>query len=117
MLLDNTQLIRGVGVKTPVTQLVRKGYAARGLTGLGDALDPSAPGDTSSTVSTLMTAINSEAGFLTNLVRAQQGKPPLPPQATAPSVNVGFNLDSLRPLAVPLAVGLGAWLLLRRRRR
>lgn len=85
--------------------------------GLGDFTDASSPTGTSSDVSTIMTAVNSEAGFLTNLFRGIQGKPPLPTGVTAPTVNVGLNLESLRPLAVPAALALGAWFFLGRRRR
>ncbi len=188
MLLDNTQLIRGIGVKTPDTQLVRKGYAARGLMGFGfnpseeltDAMTPeqlfirgvtpivtrrpffaqapssrarrqvreltalgvpralystgapivtrrgfaglgddvSAPGATSSNVSTLMTAVNSEIGYLVNLARAQQGKAPLPDQLSAPAVRVGIDTSSLAPLApVGVALVIGWFILGSRRRR
>lgn len=167
MLLDNTQLIRGVGVKTPVTQL-KQMYRVRGLMGYSpeELTDAHAPGSlytTATPVATrrglagaaeeltdammppeiyanatplatnrrglgrlgdvnpdpsatsVMTAINSEIGWLVNLARAQQGKPPLPDQAGAPSVRVGVDFSSLKPLVPFAATGAILWLIFRRR--
>lgn len=114
VITDNTRLIKGVGVETPFSQLLAMGYGGGGgrLSGLGDfQMDPSSPPVTSSDVSTLMTAFNAEAGYLTNLYRANAGLPPLPAYATQPGVTVGLD-----PMLLLVGGGLLLLLISRTRR-
>lgn len=117
MLLDNTQFMgRGVGVRTPNTQLYRAGYSRAALSGLGDVLpaDPSQPAGTTVDMSTAMTAINSEATYLLNLARVQAGLQPLPTNLAAPTVNFGLSQDTMLLLA---ALGIGFAVFHKKRRR
>lgn len=101
MLLDNTQAMRGA-VKTPVTQLKRMGY--RGMMGLGETpLDANA--------SSIMTAVNAEIAWLTNLYRANRGLPPLPENISQPGMRFGLEPNTL------LLLGGGLLLFLIARRR
>lgn len=110
MIIDNTTRMQG-GVLTPVSQL-----RARGLMGLGAGWESvpwnaSSPSSTSSDMTSVMTAINSEIAFLTNLYNQQTGKPLLQYSPMAPySVGVNPNMLMLG------AAGLLAILLLKRRR-
>lgn len=89
MLLDNTTVIRGIGVSTPKTWLKQHGYMA----GLGDATD-AFQADQQTGMTTAITAANMELVFLANYFRQLQGKAPLDPRYTSPSVNVGLSPDT-----------------------
>ncbi len=63
----------------------------------------------------VITAVNSEAVFLLNLYRSATGQAPLPPQSTAPTVNVGLSPEAKNMLMIA-GVGLLAVFLLAKKR-
>ena len=95
------------------------GFQRSGLAGLFDMTGSSEVTDPATGARTfdpaLITAINAEAVFVANLYRSLTGQAPLPPQATAPTVNVGLTAEA-KNMLILAALGLGVYFFTRRRR-
>ena len=112
MLLDNTHVM---GAGFPNAALRRAG-----LMGVGQSIgiDTTAAGDTStpSTFQDVLTGLNAEALYLTNIVRAQKGQAPLSASDYSPQVNVGVSQSTRNTALIVVAALLGgAWLFSRKR--
>ena len=103
-------------------QLSNTGWVgvSNGLNGLpiynaqGDVIGDTDTGLDTSNPQSMVTALNSEALYLTNLWRQARGLPPVNPSLSAPTVNVGLSPEAKQMLMVG-GIGLVALLLLRRR--
>lgn len=99
-LTNNTNRIPAFMSQQPQAFLRSRGFM--GMRGLGDYYGMNG-NDASSFDPGIITAINAEALYLLNLVRANEGKAPLPAQQYAPTVNVGVS-DGAKTL---LLIGAG----------
>lgn len=94
--------------------IFREGTNAIGLAGLGEATDPT--GFSMSDMQNVIPMLNTEWLYIENMMRAKAGKPLLPVQQLAPTVNVGVSQDTTRA-AVGIAAVIALAVMFARKRR
>lgn len=110
---DNTNSILPMG--QPGSYMRSSGrMAAVGsrLNGLFDGTQDATAAPGSTDMQTILTGINMEAGYFTNLIRGWQGLPPLPASVVNPGVQVGLDKNTM----ILAGVGIVALLMVLKKR-